>query len=47
MNWQPIISESIDKQFNISLDDFIAIAEITEQGYSLEEIQKIMRDKQN
>lgn len=45
MNWQPIISESIDKQFNISLDDFIAIAELTEQGYSLEEIQQIMRDK--
>jgi hypothetical protein len=45
MNWKPIISDSIDSQFNISFDDFNTIAELTEQGYSLEEIQQIMRDK--
>ena len=43
--WQPIVSDSIDSQFNISLDDFNTIAKLTEQGYSLEEIQQIMRDK--
>lgn len=43
--WQPIVNESTDKIFNISLDDFNAIAKLTEQGYSLDEIQQIMRDK--
>ena len=43
--WKPIISDNVDSQFNISLEDFEMISELTEQGYSLDEIQQIMRDK--
>ena len=43
--WQPIVDDITDKMFNISPDDFNIIAKLTQQGYSLEEIQQIMRDK--
>ncbi len=45
--WKPIVSDNVDSQFNISLEDFEKISELTEQGYSLDEIQKIMRSKIN
>lgn len=45
--FEPVVSDEIDREFSISLDDFLTVSELTAQGYSLPQIQQIIRQQRH